>query len=60
MRQMHRRLLILMRLREEVPVRAAELAEECGCSVRTVYRDIDALCQAGVPVGGEGATAGSN
>lgn len=50
MKQMDRRLLILMRLREEVPVRAADLAEECECSVRTVYRDIDALCQAGVPV----------
>jgi predicted DNA-binding transcriptional regulator YafY len=50
MKQMDRRLLILMRLREERPVRAADLAEECGCSVRTVYRDIDALSQAGVPV----------
>lgn len=50
MKQMDRRLLILMRLREETPVRAADLADECGCSIRTVYRDIDALCQAGVPV----------
>jgi predicted DNA-binding transcriptional regulator YafY len=47
---MDRRLLILMRLRDETAVRASDLAEECGCSVRTVYRDIDALCQAGVPV----------
>jgi predicted DNA-binding transcriptional regulator YafY len=50
MKQMDRRLLILMRLREERPVRAADLAEECGVAVRTIYRDIDALCQAGVPV----------
>src|SRR3990172_2398084 len=50
MKQMDRRLLILMRLREERPLRAADLAEECGCSIRTIYRDIDALCQAGVPV----------
>ncbi len=50
MKQMDRRLLILMRLRQEAPVRAADLAEQCDCSVRTVYRDIDALCQAGVPV----------
>ncbi len=49
-KQMDRRLLILMRLREETPVRAEDLAVECECSVRTVYRDIDALCQAGVPV----------
>lgn len=47
---MDRRLLILMRLREETAVRATDLAEECGCSVRTVYRDIEALSQAGVPV----------
>ena len=50
MKQMDRRLLILMRLREERPVRAADLAEECESSVRTIYRDIDALCQSGVPV----------
>ena len=49
-KQMDRRLLILTRLREETAFRAADLAEECECSVRTVYRDIDALCQAGVPV----------
>jgi predicted DNA-binding transcriptional regulator YafY len=47
---MDRRLLILTRLREETPVRAGDLAEECECSVRTIYRDVDALCQAGVPV----------
>src|SRR3990172_7910115 len=50
MKQMDRRLLILTRLREEMPLRAKDLAEECECSVRTVYRDIDALCQAGIPV----------
>jgi predicted DNA-binding transcriptional regulator YafY len=50
MKQMDRRLLILMRLRDELPLRAADLALECECSVRTIYRDIDALCQAGVPV----------
>jgi predicted DNA-binding transcriptional regulator YafY len=50
MRQMDRRLLILMRLREELPVRATDLAEEIGCSIRTIYRDFDALSQSGVPV----------
>lgn len=50
MRQMDRRLLILMRLREERAVRASDLAEEIGCSIRTVYRDFDALSQSGVPV----------
>lgn len=47
---MDRRLLILMRLREETAVRATDLAEECGCSIRTIYRDFDALSQSGVPV----------
>ena len=50
MKQMDRRLLILTRLRATRAVRAADLAEDCGCSVRTVYRDIDALCDAGVPI----------
>jgi predicted DNA-binding transcriptional regulator YafY len=50
MRQMDRRLLILMRLREEAAIRASDLAKECGCSVRTIYRDLDALAASGVPV----------
>ncbi|MDA1148212.1 MAG: YafY family protein [Chloroflexi bacterium] len=50
MKQMDRRLRILTRLRTERAVRAADLAEDCECSIRTVYRDIDALCGAGIPV----------
>jgi predicted DNA-binding transcriptional regulator YafY len=50
MKQMDRRLFILMRLRKERAVRAADIAAEIGCSVRTIYRDIDALCDSGVPV----------
>jgi predicted DNA-binding transcriptional regulator YafY len=49
-KQLDRRLRILTRLRTERAVRALDLAEDCECSVRTIYRDIDALCTAGVPV----------
>jgi predicted DNA-binding transcriptional regulator YafY len=34
-------------------LRAEDIAEYFGTSSRTVYRDIDALCQAGVPIAGE-------
>lgn len=37
---------------------AAELAEELEVSVRTVYRDIEALSMAGVPVWSEAGTSG--
>lgn len=50
MKQMDGRLPILTRLRATRAVRAADLAEDCGCSVRTVYRDIDALFHAGIPI----------
>jgi len=38
------------RLRAERPLRAIDFAEECECAVRTIYRDIEALSAAGVPV----------
>lgn len=47
---MDRQLLILNRLRAERPLRAIDFAEECECAVRTIYRDIEALSAAGVPV----------
>jgi predicted DNA-binding transcriptional regulator YafY len=41
---------ILTTLQARGQVTAPELAEACEVSVRTIYRDIDALAAAGVPV----------
>jgi predicted DNA-binding transcriptional regulator YafY len=48
-----RLLSLLMLLQSKGRMNATELAEELEVSVRTVYRDIDALSVAGVPVYGE-------
>jgi predicted DNA-binding transcriptional regulator YafY len=45
-----RLLSILMILQAKGRVTAQALAEECEVSVRTIYRDIDALSAAGIPV----------
>ena len=45
-----RLLSILTTLQARGQVTAPELAETCEVSVRTIYRDIDALASAGVPV----------
>lgn len=45
-----RLLSILTTLQARGQVSAPELAEACAVSVRTIYRDIDALAAAGVPV----------
>jgi predicted DNA-binding transcriptional regulator YafY len=45
-----RLLTVLMTLQARGRVTAKDLAEECEVAVRTIYRDIDALSLAGVPV----------
>jgi predicted DNA-binding transcriptional regulator YafY len=53
-----RLLSILMMLQARERVTALALAEECEVSVRTIYRDIDALSAAGVPVYSDRGSSG--
>ena len=53
-----RLLSILLHLQSHGRSSARELAEASGVSIRTIYRDIDALSEAGVPVYGEPGPAG--
>src|SRR5437016_3319778 len=41
---------ILMELQRRRVVRAEDLAEHFEVSVRTIYRDVQAMCETGVPV----------
>ena len=47
---------ILIQLQTKPVVKAKEIAERFGISLRTVYRDIRALEEAGIPVGSEAGT----
>ncbi|MFM0499212.1 helix-turn-helix transcriptional regulator [Paraburkholderia caffeinilytica] len=53
-----RLLSILMTLQARGRVTAQSLADECAVSLRTIYRDIDALSAAGVPVQSERGAEG--
>ena len=49
---------LIMLLETKGALTAKELAEELEVSQRTIYRDIDALCTAGIPVYGEAGPEG--
>lgn len=53
-----RLLSILTTLQAKGRVTAQALAEECEVSIRTIYRDVDALSAAGIPVYSERGTGG--
>lgn len=48
--RVHRLIQILMKIEQEGKVKAQELAEAFEVSTRTIYRDIDVLCEAGYPL----------
>ena len=53
MHRIHRLTAILIQLQTKRIVGGKEIAERFGISLRTVYRDIRALEDAGVPIGAE-------
>lgn len=48
--RVHRLVRILMKIEQEGKVKAQEMAEALEVSSRTIYRDIDVLCEAGYPI----------
>jgi predicted DNA-binding transcriptional regulator YafY len=44
---------ILVQLQSRPVVKAGQMAERFGVSLRTIYRDINTLCEAGIPICGE-------
>ncbi len=56
MNRLERLNAILVHLQSKRIVRASELADRFDISLRTVYRDIRALEQAGIPIGAEAGT----
>src|SRR6186713_3638860 len=53
MNRIDRLTAILIHLQTKRVVKAEEIADRFGMSLRTVYRDVKALMEAGVPVGSE-------
>lgn len=56
MKRLHRLTAILVKLQSKKVVQASELANKFEVSLRTIYRDMQALTDAGVPIGAEAGT----
>ncbi|MDD2504246.1 MAG: WYL domain-containing protein [Clostridia bacterium] len=48
--RVHRLIHILMKIDQEGKVKAQDIAEELEVSSRTIYRDVEVLCEAGFPI----------
>ncbi|MFW6287855.1 MAG: helix-turn-helix transcriptional regulator, partial [bacterium] len=48
--RVYRLLAIVMLLLNKDKISAAEFADQFEVSPRTIYRDIEAICQAGIPI----------
>ena len=48
--RVHRMISILLLIEAKGKIKAKELADELETSARTIYRDVDALCEAGIPL----------
>ncbi len=53
MKRLHRLTAILVKLQSKKVIQAVELAKKFEVSLRTIYRDMEALTDAGVPIGAE-------
>src|ERR1041384_1022246 len=53
MNRIDRLTAVLIHLHTKKVVKAEEIADRFGMSLRTVYRDVKALMEAGVPIGSE-------
>ncbi len=56
MNRIDRLTAILIQLQSKKIVKAEEIAERFGLSLRTIYRDVKALMEAGVPIGSQAGT----
>lgn len=48
--RIHRLIRILMKIEQDGKVKARDMAQALEVSCRTIYRDIDVLCEAGYPI----------
>lgn len=56
--RLHRLIAILLLVESRGRIKAKELAQALETSVRTIYRDIDTLCEAGIPLAASSGPSG--